>query len=119
MPVRPRVCQNSVGFPDCSVDLRTQLKTSLPPGPLSTLRESQYLPENRPANTCGGRDGGKGEGREGGMDGGEKEGRNWYLCWVMNMLISLIVVILQCTCKSKHEIVTLKYIFFILSITSH
>lgn len=27
-----QVCQNSVGFPDCSADLRTQLRTFLPPG---------------------------------------------------------------------------------------
>lgn len=29
-----QVCQNSVGFPDCSADLRTQPRTFLPPGPL-------------------------------------------------------------------------------------
>lgn len=27
-----QVCQNSVGFPDCSADLGTQLRTFLPPG---------------------------------------------------------------------------------------
>ena len=58
-------------------------------------------------------------GREGHMEGGEKEGRNWYLCWVMDMLISLIAVILQCICTSKHQIVKLKYTFFILSVVSH
>lgn len=27
-----QVCQNSVGFPDCSADLRTRPRTFLPPG---------------------------------------------------------------------------------------
>lgn len=49
-------CRSSVGFPDGSADLRMQLRTFLPPGPLWILPSSQYLTESRPTNICGWRE---------------------------------------------------------------
>lgn len=58
-----QVCQNSVGFPDCSADLRTQqLRTFLPPGllvyiALELARDREKHQTDSPASTEGETDG--------------------------------------------------------------